>query len=280
MILDSLTKAASKSAKGAIKEKMSGKLEKACFVVYEGLGDRRRVKYRADMQFNPSEYRIHRGMKLSKKKGLGTDTLPSGIQTVHGESSVLSFSLYFDSYTELQAEPGMAGKGISYLTGKGNEKAPQAFPSFDMNEDLSPPPDYRVNELFTTFLSLVKYDPKQHTPPQVGFIWSKFLHFVGKLSSYDVQYTVFDKDGTPVRAKIAMRIIGEEIALTELEQQYPRESPDRTKQRTLHYGDQLWMMAQEEYGDVAHWKTIAQANGILNPRTISGAARLKVPSIR
>jgi len=278
MDLSSLTNAVAKSATGAIKEKTSGKLEKACFVIYEEVGKRHRVQYQADMQFNPSEYRIHRGMKLSQKRGIGTDIRPNDVQAVHGEASVLSLSLYFDSYTELYAESGKAD--TSYPTGKNSEKAPQSFPSFDMNEDISPRPDYRVNKLFTTFLSLVKYDQKQHTPPQVGFIWGKSLHFVGKLFSYDVQYTVFNRDGAPVRAKISMQIMGEELSFTEHEDQYPRESPDRTKQRTLHYGDQLWMMAQEEYGDVAHWKTIAQANGILNPRTISGAARLKVPSIR
>ena len=57
-------------------------------------------------------------------------------------------------------------------------------------------------------------------------------------------------------------------------------SPNRTKERTLTEGDPLWLMAQQEYDDPAMWRTIAEANGILNPRKISGAMRLKVPSIK
>ncbi|MEG2074738.1 MAG: peptidoglycan-binding protein, partial [Angelakisella sp.] len=62
--------------------------------------------------------------------------------------------------------------------------------------------------------------------------------------------------------------------------QMPFESPNRTKERVLTEGDQLWMMAQQEYDNPALWKPIAAANGILNPRKLGGITSLKVPSIK
>jgi len=263
----------------------NGKLEKAYVVVYKKTGNSYKISGKVQVQFNPAEYSIRRGMNYSRKRALGRDISSADIQSVNAEPSVLSVALYFDSYTELKSNQGVAGavkntaahylkKGYGQVTS--NYKS--IMPSFDMNEDLSPTPDYTVNQRFEEFMTLIKYAREEHEPPHIGFIWGDSLFFVGKVAGQSVQYTVFDRDGTPVRAKLDMSIVGEEVAFDSKE--YPFESPDRTKQRTLNYGDQLWMMAQEEYGDAAHWKTIAEANGILNPRTMESAVCLKVPSIR
>lgn len=262
----------------------SGKLEKACVVTYKKTGRQFKIDTKQQVQFNPSEYTIRRGVKLSSKKPLGKDSAPSSVQAVYGEPSVLAVTLYFDSYTELKSGEGLAAAAGSKVGGalksKFNELKPKSLPSFDMNEESSPDVFYTVNKLFDDLLSTIKYAYEEHEPPYVGFVWGDHLHFVGKIRSYNVQYTMFDRDGTPVRAKLSLVLVGEEMALTMAEILFPNESPDRTKQRTLHYGDQLWMMALNEYGDPAHWKTIAQANGILNPREAGGVRRLKVPPIR
>jgi hypothetical protein len=260
-----------------------GKLEKAYIVRFKKSGSKYDSDEKVPVQFNPAEYSIQRGVRHSGKKALGQDTSSAEIQSVSGEPSSLTVSLYFDSYTDLKAGEGLVNSmvtGISgMMMGDYNKQAAGTFlPSFDMNEDLAPTPKYNVNQRFEEFLELIKYAPEEHEPPHVGFLWGDSVFFVGKIVSQNTQYTVFNRDGTPVRVKLTMTIMGEDTAFDSKE--YPMESPDRTKQRTLHYGDQLWMMAQEEYGDVAHWKTIAASNGILNPRTIDRVVRLKVPSIR
>lgn len=256
----------------------NGKLEKACIAVYKKTGntyavDKNRI---IEVQFNPSEYSIRRGAKLSDKRPLQQDATPGDVQAVQGEPSIFSVSLYFDSYTELLSKDGSSNTPAN--SAADNSKA--GLPSFDMNEETAPDADYRVNKLFGSLLGLIKYAHEEHEPPHIGFIWGEYLNFVGKLSSYNVSYTVFGRDGMPVRAKMDMTIVGEDNSFVLKKSERPLESPDRTKQRTLHYGDQLWMMAREEYGDAAQWKTIAAANGILNPRAIGGVMRLKVPSIR
>ena len=128
-------------------------------------------------------------------------------------------------------------------------------------------------------MRLLKFNSETHQPPLVNFIWGP-LDFEGRVESIHTTYTMFSSDGTPVRAKVDLRITGSERQDMNLAQQLPFESPDRTKERTLAQGDQLWMVASREYDDPAQWKVIAEANDILNPRKLETAATLKVPSIK
>ncbi|MDR2908440.1 MAG: hypothetical protein LBU86_00960 [Oscillospiraceae bacterium] len=265
-----------------------GKLEKACLVRFKSrqgniFGDPERYP----VQFNPSEYSIRRGYQLSEKRPIGEDLKPIDLQTGSAEYSVLTVKLYFDSYTELVSEQGF----VNYVAGhvknslgsdlsksRAGPAVRKVMPGFDMDEDVSPIPDSKVNKRLTEILKLIKYNNEDHEPPYIGFVWGESIAFFGKLVHYDADYTVFDRDGTPVRAILALTIMGEDNAFES--DSKPFESPDRTKQRTLRHGDQLWMMAHEEYGSVAHWKTIARANNLLNPRMLKNVVRLKVPSIR
>ena len=134
--------------------------------------------------------------------------------------------------------------------------------------------------MFQKFYALLKFDHTTHQPPFVRFLWGDFLNFEGKITRSDVRYTMFGRNGIPVRAEVKLSILGEEAQMLAQSKQSPFESPDRTKERMLPYGDQLWMLANEEYGDPGMWKVIAESNGILNPRTFNQVAYLKVPSIR
>jgi nucleoid-associated protein YgaU len=44
-------------------------------------------------------------------------------------------------------------------------------------------------------------------------------------------------------------------------------------------GETLWSIAEKEYGDGFKWETIARANNITDPTTLSKGARLVVPKI-
>lgn len=246
---------------------MSGKLEKAIFLRYKRPGNSPSTDRRIDIQFNPSELSISRSANHAKKKPLFQDTCVEHVQTVNGGDTELSVSLYFDAFTPLNTSK-FPGNGEFIL------------PSIDMNRDSLAYPHENVIHRVQDILSLIKYDHEEHEPPRVGFIWGEHIFFVGSISSQQTKYTLFDRAGNPIRAKIELTIVGEEAHLNERADQYPMESPDRSKQRMLTYGDKLWMMSQAEYGDVCRWKIIASANGILNPRAINETMHLKVPSIQ
>ena len=101
--------------------------------------------------------------------------------------------------------------------------------------------------------------------------------FSGFAENVGVTYTMFDKKGKPLRAIVDLTIAGYSGVLTE--QKSPRMSPDRTKARTMTEDNNIWNMAQNEYGDVREWRRIADANGIMNPLDIPVGKVLRVPSI-
>lgn len=250
----------------------NGKLEKAVIFVEDGV-----KKKKIYVQFNPTEYSIKNTVKLAKQEAVGDDANIDELQAVFGQPSNLSLALYFDSYTPLTGDDLALGQQL-----KTNKlQALKSMGTAALNGIIdTADPDESVNVVCESFADLIRYNPKVHQPPALTFIWGDYLEFKGIMLSCSVQYTMFSRSGIPVRAKMDIVITGEDRSKLQKNKQMPFESPDRTKERLLSYGDQLWMLAEEEYGDPAQWKVIAQANGILNPRRLHGAMRLKVPSIR
>ena len=97
------------------------------------------------------------------------------------------------------------------------------------------------------------------------------------LPSFVKQVAAIDKSGKPLRATADLSMNGFNSAVTE--QKSPLLSPDRTKARTMTEDNNIWNLAEKEYGDVREWRRIADANDIMNPLDIPVGTILKVPSI-
>lgn len=229
-----------------------------------------------DVQFNPSEYSISRGLKVDKRVPSGKQGDDAGNQVASGDASVLKVSLYFDAYTDLKSASlkKMADAGLQTFQGSPTALLKEAGKTVFAETHSD------VNERCEKFTDLVRFMCQKHAPPVIRFVWGDGLQFEGVVISSVANYTMFAPNGVPVRMKLDLEIMGEEVNNILEDESKPNESPDRTKERTMSIGDQLWMVAQDEYGDPAQWKEIARANDILNPRTVNRAMRLKVPSIR
>lgn len=125
--------------------------------------------------------------------------------------------------------------------------------------------------------SLLDVDKDLHAPPLCRFVWGS-LDFKGVLTSVTSKFTMFLDTGEPVRASLncSFRLAQ---SVTEQYQNIPRQSADRTKQRTVKQGDQLWHLAHEEYENPRMWRSIANANNIDNPRNLQIGKRLIVPRL-
>jgi len=125
--------------------------------------------------------------------------------------------------------------------------------------------------------NLLNVDKDLHAPPICKFVWGP-MSFRGVLVSVTQKFTMFLDSGTPVRAKLSVAF----HKCQSVEEQFretPRQSSDRTKQRTLKQGEHLWMIAGEEYEDPRFWRAIARANGIDNPRVLEPGMRLTIPPL-
>lgn len=247
------------------------KLEKARLEIIAGANERTAAdKKTVTVQFNPSEYTLERHVQLSQRHTLGGNGAPEQGQAPAGEPARLTVPLYFDTVTEL---PALGTTEDQKTVSGADGLVPLAREACGLGAKESPA------AACAEIMQLVKFVRQCHQPPKVNFLWGT-LDFIGMVESASAQYTMFAPGGTPIQARVTLTIVGEERAVIQQSTQQPNESPDRTKERTLAQGDQLWMIAGQEYDDPGQWKVIAEANGILNPRRLDRAVVLKVPSIQ
>lgn len=205
------------------------------------------------VMFNPNTYSVSRNINYGGNDGKNDkdniNMQNHANQTFSGgNNDTFSFELIYNRY--------------NFEHYSGNEK----IVSKDMNVARD------INKLKAlTFIA-----ENAHTPPECKFVWSSFS-FIGYISSFKADYTMFLNDGTPVRAKVQINMIGYE----EFEnKKIAFQSPDRTKSRILEANQQLWEIAAEEYDDAAMWREIAKANNINNPLDISNGTALIVPALK
>lgn len=222
-------------------------LEKAVFEVYEKV-DSASPMESFKVLFNPSEYSIDEGAEY---KSYGNYSGTSGLDKndkknfAGAKNRVLSLELFFDT-----SEEKILGKGVKQASD--------------------------VSRITSKFVKNVYPKGQVHMPPVVCFKWGP-LHFRGYVENIRTTYTMFTREGKPVRAKMNLSI----IAVKKSSEQYsePFESPDRTKARTVTDAVSIFDIARMEYDNPDMWRLICEANNIADPLDIPSGTLLKVPAL-
>ncbi|MEI7027503.1 CIS tube protein [Paenibacillus sp. y28] len=143
------------------------------------------------------------------------------------------------------------------------------FDTYEKGED--------VRKHTSKISKILDVDKDLHAPPLCSFVWGS-LNFKGVLEKVSQKFTMFLDSGIPVRATLHVTFKAVQ-SIKEQFQNIPRQSADRTKQKMLNQGDQLWMIAAAEYEDPGLWRDIARANGIDNPRQLVTGRKIIVPRL-
>lgn len=144
---------------------------------------------------------------------------------------------------------------------------------FDTTEDESD-----VRDTTDQLDMLIDVDGQIHAPPLCRFVWGGGIDFKAVLVDANKRFTKFLPDGTPVRAWVDVTF--EEYKEAEQQKsEIKHESTDKMKVWTVSEEDTLWLIAEEEYDDTAHWRTIAEANDIENPRDLETGTKLSLPPL-
>ena len=202
-------------------------------------------------QFNPDEYQLTARVKYSTQQRAQQDS--PIIQYIGGDITTLNLPLLFDTSDTSEVTLGLVSTTVKHNGATD------------------------VSQYIDVLLQLVMISGEIHHPPMVEFTWGS-LNISGLTQKSDVKYTMFEKGGMPVRARVNLMIIAPN-ATSVHESANPLESPDRTKCRVLSQGSSLWSIAQAEYGDAGLWREIARANGIMNPMDVPVGTVLKVPAL-
>ena len=169
--------------------------------------------------------------------------------------------------------PGLASPPLQYVRGGSRVLA------MDLLVDTSDDPKKSVYTEYVVHIErAMAKDPKLHAPPIVEFVWGPQPKFRGVLTSLDVSYLLFNTDGTPLRAKLGVKLKEYrpvKVQIKEVEQT----SPDVEKRYVVRAGETLSSISSAVFRDPAHWREIARANRITDPTTLVPGTVLTVPPL-
>ena len=216
---------------------LSGELAKAEIKVVDGS----KVGQTVECMFRPKEYTITKQNNWQPGEAKGKD-VPQ-LEFTGGGASNLTMELFFDTYE--------SGNDVREYTNK-------------------------IWELMAIDDKLADKINKKGRPPLVQFQWGPVISFKAVITNITQKFTMFKANGTPVRATL-------NVTFKEAEKpgKYPFQNPTTSstpgyKLRVIKEGESLDWIAQEEYGDPALWRLIADTNNLENPMKLSPGQKLSI----
>jgi LysM repeat protein len=198
-------------------------------------------------KFNPTEYSVSKSANWTNtqnSKGTKSGGKP---QYVGSNPQSVSLKIFFDDWEALEG---------------------------DVTEDV----EQLLNWCTPTDKSIRN---KKSQPPVLKFIWGSNMHLVEHkfyLSSVNATYTMFRKDGTPVRATADIKL--SEVPTDDPDGQNPTSGSIETRRTyTIAQGDSLQSIANREYGSPNLWRGIASFNDLDDPMRLDVGSRLLLPSL-
>jgi nucleoid-associated protein YgaU len=195
---------------------------------------------------------------------------------------------------EFQFNPASI-KVVKSVTWKGGNVARRNAPdlkfgggepaTFDLSLifDTSSNIEYRDVRMYTNQLLKLVLMPgavdQRKPPPQVKFQWGKLTLFLAIVEKVTIEYTLFDPDGTPIRAKADVGLKQQDDRDDYAGSTNPTTRTESRKTRIVQLGDRLDVIAYQEYGSPAHWRHLANANGLYDPRDLQPGQVLVLPPL-
>jgi hypothetical protein len=207
--------------------------------------DERRVYLQC--QFNPSELKIVKSVKWEAPEKYPPARNAPDLAFGGGEPATFSLSMVFDTTQDTSTQ----GRDVRKHT----------------------------NQL----LKLVKVHgqdiKRRKPPPRVKFQWGKITLFLAVVEKVEITFTLFEADGTPVRAKVAVDFKQQDDSDDPAPPQNPTTRTEPRRTRRVRMGERLDLIAYEEYGQSSHWRYLAEANGLIDPATLEPGQVLIIPPL-
>ncbi len=136
--------------------------------------------------------------------------------------------------------------------------------------------DKSVTEQVEDFLTTAHYmDSESHKPKFLKISWKDF-HFECLLESVSINYTLFDRTGDPLRAKISATFL-QYIEQEKRSKKEDKRSPDLTRIHLIKEHEKLPLLAFEGYNKIQPYMELARINGLTNFRDLTVGSSLIMP---
>lgn len=193
------------------------------------------------VMINPEEYSRTYEIVYSKQQGIGSSAAPMRYTRSKPETFTLNFML----------------DGTGVVNGKKTSDVLNKLKGF---RDVA-----------------YEYNGDIHSPNYLKLSWGTLV-FKGRLTKYNVKYTLFKPDGTPIRAKVEATF-NEALDPATIASQEKKSSPDMTHVRTVVAGDTLPHMCFKIYNDASKYLQVAKYNKLNKFRNLEPGMQIVFPPI-
>lgn len=126
--------------------------------------------------------------------------------------------------------------------------------------------------------NLYAYNSEGHRPAFVEIIYGTIL-FKGQLTDLTTEYTLFQNDGTPLRAKVSLSFASFKKD-SEAKKEAGKSSPDMSHIIVLKEGESLAWWCERIYGTSLLVDEVARLNGLNGFRHIKAGTKLLFPHLK
>lgn len=142
--------------------------------------------------------------------------------------------------------------------------------------------DYKKMEVHEQLDKLLKcvydLDGEIHRPRFLNVQWGSEINFNCVLSTLDINHTLFNPDGSPLRVKVNASFI-HYVSPEERVKGENKHSPDLTHYRMVKKGDRLDLITYKIYNNSNYFLQIGQKNGLTSVRNIKPGIQLYLPPL-
>jgi hypothetical protein len=151
---------------------------------------------------------------------------------------------------------------------------------FDVTEPINGTQFQDVREKTNEIVALTKIEKGTAQPPICLLTWGNAtpvnsdFPFTGVVTDLTQTFTLFKRDGRPVRAKLTVTF---REYLDPIKDQ--KETDPELTTHIVKRGNTLSSIAAELYGDPTRWRVIAEANNLEDPRNLEIGKLLSIPDL-
>lgn len=250
-----------------------GIIDKMRIEVYESSDYKKTPKKTIFVQLNPEKYTRHNNVIFSEDQPIGASANNLSFSKTPGEE--VTFDFVFDSSGVVPPGKIKDGKGEMSLLDKAGDVLDALSPAI-----VNPFAEVKsVEDDVEAFKDLtIGYNGTTHQTAYLQILWGGFK-LQCRMKSMDIEYTVFNKNGRPIRAKI--KCVFKATATHQIMvAQQNKTSPDLTHLRTVTMNDKLALMAENIYENPSYYIDVAQTNQLLSFRKIETGQNISFPPIK
>lgn len=225
------------------------------------------------VQLNPEKYTMKHSVVFCEGQAMGTTGTDLKFNKIEGEE--VNFEFFFDSSGIVP--PGKIKDGskpdspMDVAGDIANALKPAVVNPFAEVETVEKEVD--------TFKKLIMgFNGETHQTPYLRLIWGSY-NLKCRLKSMDIEYSLFRKDGRPIRAKVKC-VFKETIEYKESAAKENKSSPDLTHERIIKMSDTLVLLSESIYQNNTFYIDVAKKNKLLSFRQIDLEKKINFPPIR